>query len=129
MEAIKSIVQLPRKTANTAAVIQTGIIAIAGIEQELGRLNNLFSAASFILAAHDVESLAEMSRLHARLKSEVAEHIQRLKLNSVATIKPISKLQLMLDTRLEREILILRARVHTFTSKLFKKTSSKRHIL
>jgi hypothetical protein len=129
MEAIKSIVQLPKRTVKTPPMVQTGLVSITAMEQELNRLINLFSAASFVLTAHDVQSLDHMCCLYARLKMEVADHIQNLKLNSIATRRPLSKLQMNLDARLEREILGLKTQIQTFTSKLFHKASGKRHIL
>jgi hypothetical protein len=129
MELIKTDIQPARRAIKREPTFETGIAAVTAMEEELNHLQVLFSAASFILAEHKVRALSHLCRLHAQLKSEVANYLQKMKQNSAENRNLMLKSQLSLNASLQNQILNLKARIQSFRSTLFRKPVAKRHLL
>jgi hypothetical protein len=129
MELIQSNIQLPRRTTKRESTFEIGIADITAMEKELNRLQVLFSAASFILAEHDVRTLSNLCRRHAQLKLEVASHFKRLKSYSLENRKLVLRFRQRLDPGLVNDILILRGKLQKFHDKLFREPMGRRHML
>jgi hypothetical protein len=129
MELIERNIQLPRRAIKREPTIEIGIADITAMEEELNKLQVLFSAASFILAEHKFRTLSHLCRRHAQLKLEVANYFQRLKFYSIENRKIVLKSRLRLNASLINEILSLRSRIQEFHSKLFRDRTGKRQML
>jgi hypothetical protein len=120
MELIESKKQVPRRAVKATSTDTLEIPSIIAIGTELNKLNNMFAAASFILAAHE---------MHAELKMRVIRHLYQLDSSSMGIRRLARGRQIDIGIMLEAEISSLRIRLEKFKSKLFKKPHGSRHLL
>ena len=129
MELFKSSTNFVARTENSEAILKIDLAMIKSIEQDLNRLNLLFSAATFMLTERDVRTLSYLCQRHRHLTLKLSQQSQKLNLSLIGLRQPVSSLEMKLNKKLENEVLKMRTSLDKFKSKLFRRHKSTLKIL
>jgi hypothetical protein len=129
MELLKPHTSRPQRAGHFKTAIKIDLAMIIRIEQDLNKLNRLFSAASFMLAEHECRRLSFLCQQFEELKFKVMMQTQELRSCAIGLRKPISSLEMKLTGRLQLDISTLASQLDKFKSKLFSVQDCKREIL
>jgi hypothetical protein len=127
MQLIETDIRIARRPLKKEASLKIARSRIIVIEQELERLNRLFSVAGCMISEHDVRTLFHLKQIKDQLELKLKSSLQKQHYRS-NTISSFAG-DAVLGARLLQEISSLRSRIDKLKSKLFKTSNNNRYVL
>jgi hypothetical protein len=120
MQTIERKVNTRARAKQTAPDDSSWIRTMNILEQELERLNALFTAASFMLCEQDFQGLSRLRQSHLILKAKMAEYFQRFRNPCRRLRRNTRKSQVQTRNNLQFELQDLSSHLQKFKHKLLK---------